>query len=179
MSTDDSNPPMPPRRAPTEATRRERTPPTPVQGVPIALQGDTAIERLSFMAGALEEYKKNTPTFRELREEVNGAASRLSGEIKALPSKERVDELAAKVRASSPPSAWKLVTGIGGAAVSVIGIVITLVWSVSGRISDMAVESAIRKMQLDAATADVKRVEAELQDVQRKLDQLLLRGAKP
>lgn len=152
-------------------------------------------EKITFLIAKYESMKERTPTHEDVRKEVTGARDSIQRTIVGLApkegleraeegierlgtiaaTKESLEELRKTVEGIKPPAFWKLASG----AVAFLLAISTIIWQASQRVGDIALTSAIQKMQLDALDATVKRLDADIGKLQSKLDQLLIHGAKP
>lgn len=135
------------------------------------------------IAVLLERYnnlKANVATKEDMRREVTGARKSIEADaVVQFADAKLFEELVKTVESIKPPGFWKIGAGVAGFFLTVVLTVGGIVYSASGRVSDLALANAIQKMQIDGLDAAVKRLDAQLQQVQSKLDQLLIRGAKP
>lgn len=131
-----------------------------------------AAEKIGRLAGELEEYKKNTPTFRELNE--REVAARRSMEATVVDvrtgiekaTQDRITSLAAEVEKNKPPGTWKI-AGIAIAAVVSFG---TIVWNASARVSELSLQIHDVQRDLDTMRATVDRHDGERRRLEAKVD---------
>lgn len=156
------------------------------------------LDKVSEMAVRVEKLEENGMTFERVDKIVNGLRDSLKLNV-ILPLAEKIDAvvvdsamlvtkpdldlklgmLQKDIDATKPPSPWKVAAGLVTTGITVIGIVATMVWSIASRINDIAIENALRKMQVDGLLADRTRLESEVQSLQSKVDQLLLAKMRP
>lgn len=130
------------------------------------------VDNASKITALFERYKalkERTPSHEQVRQMVTDARTSIAASVVG---KESFDTLRQAVAEAKPPSLWKVASG----AAAFLLAIATIIWQASARVSDIALQNAMMKMQVDGLDASVKRLEASVQAAQSKIDQLLIHG---
>jgi len=130
---------------------------TPVHGVP----NYTLDQQVAYLSGMLEEYKKNTPTHKELRDETTGAASRLERTISKEVSAVR-ESVPGLVREAlpPPPKPTPLLQILIGCAATIIAVG-TIIYAAGKQSGDVNAQITGLRSQVEALQKSNEQLHAD------------------
>lgn len=125
-------------------------------GVILANRTLANAEKITALLERYKALKERTPSHEQVRKMVTDARSSITASVVG---RESFDALKLQVQEIRPPSLWKIASG----AAAFLLAIATIIWQASARVSDIALQNTIMKMQVDALDATVKRLDSEYQ----------------